>query len=130
MIFSSFNHVYISLVFLFLGVCFGIVYQTINCIEFHASKNREIKNKKINKIVFLLKKINKNIIKLIFFTFFCVFFVIFINYFNFGNFSFVLLLTNVLGFLWGEKNTKTVVFFLKFWYTKIKLRKQHEHKKN
>ena len=59
--------------------------------------------------------------------FFCVFFVVFINFFNFGKISTTLITVSIMGFIWGKKSLKSVVFLIRFWYTKINSRR-HEHK--
>lgn len=97
MIFSTFNQVNIFLIFLFLGIIFGIVFLLFNILFLHK----------------FLKNIKKIIINCIFYMFFSCIFVFFLNIFNFGDLNIFLILIYIVGFLWSKKVFENSLVFLK-----------------
>ena len=97
MIFSTFNHLNIFLIFLFLGLIFGFIYLILNIIFLHCFS----------------KNIIKNIINCIFYTFFTCFFNIFINIFNFGKINLTLITSCLVGYVWCLKVFKNLLVFYK-----------------
>ena len=117
MIFSTNNQLNCFLIFLFLGILTGLIFNFF--------------------FVVFLKKHQKNIKKIIFDTIFCLFFYVFyiflINIFNLGIFSLSLLSAFSIGFFFEKKVSFNLVVFLENkWYNTIKRKTKHEeqHKPN
>lgn len=105
MIFSTVNHIYCIISFLFLGIIFELFFDAFSILFFR-------KYLKISK---------KIIFDTIFYSIFAIFFIIFLNLFNFGKFSFVLLIACVLGFYLVRIVIFNLVDFLSLkWYTYLK----------
>ena len=105
MIFSTQNQFNSFLIFIFVGLVFGLIFQILNLI--------------------FLKNYQKIFLKIIFdtvfFTFFSIFLVFLLNIFNFGKFSYTLCLATVLGFFTTKKLCKNLVaLFETKWYNFIK----------
>ena len=117
MIFSTFNQVNIFLIFLFFGFNFGIFSFLKNCINLLKKS----------------KKIIKTLINTLFYVIFSMFFIFLINIFNFGIAQPFLLISYIVGNIWGFASSQKLLVFIKNkCYNNINKKKENriEYKKN
>ena len=117
MIFATQNQIYCFLIFIFVGLIFGLIAQILNII--------------------FLKNYQKIFVKIIFdsifYGFFSIFLVFLLNIFNFGKFTLTLIFACLIGFLWIKKLSQNLVaLFENKWYTFIvsKLKRKQNGKKS